>query len=67
MRGTGFQRKTEHTCFSEAALNVDKTDTLGYKLALLLAPSGDRSLGAIVGLLICEMVLLAPTSFYLFI
>lgn len=48
MRGTGFERKIEHTWFSEAAPKVDKTDTWWYTLALLLAPSGDRTLGAIV-------------------
>lgn len=67
MRGTGFERKIERTWLSEAAPSADKTDTWWYTLALLPAPSGDRTLGAIVSLLIHKMVLLAPISFYLFI
>lgn len=67
MRGTGFERKIENTWFSEAAPKVDKTDTWWYTLALLLAPSGDKTLGAIVSLLIHKMLLLAPISFHLFI
>lgn len=59
--------KTERTCFSEAVPNIDKTDTWENRLALLPAPSRDRSLDAAVSLFICKMVLLAPAPSYLFV
>lgn len=67
MRGTGLEGKMEHTCFSEAVPNVDKTDTWENRLVLLLAPSRDRTLGGIVSLFICKMVRLASAPFYLFV